>query len=393
MDGDRLDIRRLRAETPGCEHVLHFNNAGASLMPVPVIEAMNAVLQDEVQVGGYEAERRASDQLAAFYTEFAALLQVEPSEVAYVENATRAWDMAFYGLKLEPGDRILTHGSEYVSNYLAMLHQAKRRQLEIDVVPSDASGQIDCEALEKRITPRTRLIAITHVPTQGGLVNPAEEVGRIARKHGLIYMLDACQSVGQIEVDVRRIGCHVLSGTGRKFLRGPRGTGFLYVANDIIDRIDPPFIDLRAATWTEPDRYVLAPGAKRFENWESNVAGRAGLAAAVRYARAVGMDRIAGRVAFLAEALRERLAEVKGVTLHDLGSRKSGIVTFRKGDLDPTQMAAQLREVGINVSVSALAYARLDLGARGLPSLLRASVHYFNTEAEIDTFATAVAQL
>jgi cysteine desulfurase / selenocysteine lyase len=393
MDGDRLDIRRLRAETPGCEHVLHFNNAGASLMPVPVIEAMNAVLQDEVQVGGYEAERRASDQLAAFYTEFAALLQVEPSEVAYVENATRAWDMAFYGLKLEPGDRILTHGSEYVSNYLAMLHQAKRRQLEIDVVPSDASGQIDCEALEKRITPRTRLIAITHVPTQGGLVNPAEEVGRIARKHGLIYMLDACQSVGQIEVDVRKIGCHVLSGTGRKFLRGPRGTGFLYVANDIIDRIDPPFIDLRAATWTEPDRYVLAPGAKRFENWESNVAGRAGLAAAVRYARAVGMDRIAGRVAFLAEALRERLAEVKGVTLHDLGSRKSGIVTFRKGDLDPTQMAAQLREVGINVSVSALAYARLDLGARGLPSLLRASVHYFNTEAEIDTFATAVAQL
>jgi cysteine desulfurase / selenocysteine lyase len=393
MDGDRLDIRRLRAETPGCGHVLHFNNAGASLMPVPVIEAMNGVLHDEVQVGGYEAERRASDQLAAFYTEFAALLQVEPSEVAYVENATRAWDMAFYGLQLEPGDRILTHGSEYVSNYLAMLHQAKRRQLEIDVVPSDASGQIDCEALEKRITPRTRLIAITHVPTQGGLVNPAEEVGSIARKHGLIYMLDACQSVGQIDVDVRKIGCHVLSGTGRKFLRGPRGTGFLYVANDMIDRIDPPFIDLRAATWTEPDRYELAPGAKRFENWESNVAGRVGLAAAVRYARAVGMDRIAGRVAFLAEALRERLAEVKGVTLHDLGSRKSGIVTFRKGDLDPTQMAAQLREVGINVSVSALAYARLDLGARGLPSLLRASVHYFNTEAEIDTFAGAIAKL
>jgi cysteine desulfurase / selenocysteine lyase len=393
MGGEPLDIRRLRAETPGCDHVLHFNNAGASLMPVPVIDAMNAVLHDEVQVGGYEAERRASDQLAAFYTEFAALLQVEPSEVAYVENATRAWDMAFYGLQLEPGDRILTHGSEYVSNYLAMLHQAKRRQLEIDVVPSDASGQIDCDALERMITLRSRLIAITYVPTQGGLVNPAEEVGQIARKHGLIYMLDACQSVGQIEVDVRKIGCHVLSGTGRKFLRGPRGTGFLYVANDIIDRIDPPFIDLRAATWTEPDRYVLAPGAKRFENWESNVAGRAGLAAAVRYARAVGMDRIAGRVAFLAEALRERLAEVKGVTLHDLGARKSGIVTFRKGDVDPAQMAAQLRDVGINVSVSALAYARLDLGARGLPSLLRASVHYFNTEAEIETFATAVAQL
>jgi cysteine desulfurase / selenocysteine lyase len=393
MDLEPLNIQRIRAETPGCEHVLHFNNAGASLMPVPVIEAMNGVLQDEIRFGGYEAERRAGDQLVAFYAEFGALLNAEPGEIAYVENATRAWDMAFYGLQLEPGDRILTHGSEYVSNYLALLHQAKRRQLEIDVVPSDASGQIDCDALERMITPRTKLIAITHVPTQGGLVNPAEEVGRIARRHGLIYMLDACQSVGQIDINVREIGCHVLSGTGRKFLRGPRGTGFLYVANDIVDRIDPPFIDLRAATWTEPDRYVLAPGAKRFENWESNVAGRVGLAAAVRYARSVGMDRIAGRVALLAERLRGALAEVKGVTLHDLGSRKCGIVTFRKGDVDPLQMHVLLREAGINVSVSPLAYARLDLGARGLPSLLRASVHYFNTEAEIETFAMAVARL
>ncbi|WP_333816458.1 aminotransferase class V-fold PLP-dependent enzyme [Tabrizicola sp.] len=390
---DDLEIRRLRADTPACEDILHFNNAGASLMPGPVVEAMNGVYKDEIQFGGYEAERRAGAELGAFYDEFAALLNAKANEIAYVENATRAWDAAFYGLPLASGDRIITHASEYASNYLAMLHLARRRELEIDIAPSDASGQIDVDALERMITPRTKLIAITHVPTQGGLVNPAEAVGEVARRHGLIYLLDACQSVGQIEVDVQRIGCDILSGTGRKFLRGPRGTGFLFVSGAILDRIDPPFIDLHSATWTGPDSFVWAEGAKRFENWESNVAGRVGLTAAARYARRIGVDRIEQRVAGLGTRLRDALAEVAGVTVHDLGLRKSGIVTFRKGDLDPGGIASRLRARAINVSVSSLPYARLDLGARGLGSLVRASVHYFNTEAEIEAFVAAVAEL
>ena len=388
-----IDIKRVRADTPACASLLHFDNAGAALMPEPVFQAVEAQLRAERDLGGYEAARRASAELDAFYTEFAALLNAAPEEIAYVENATRAWDMAVYALPLVEGDRIVTHASEYASNYLAFLHLAKRRGIEIDVAPSDRTGQVDVTALERLVGPRTKAIALTHVPTQGGLVNPAEEVGEVARRHGLIYVLDACQSVGQIDVDVARIGCDVLTGTGRKFLRGPRGTGFLCVRRDLADRLDPPFIDLRAATWTGDNDYKLAPGARRFENFESYVAGRIGLACAVRYARNIGLPAIERRVADLAETLRRALSEMPGITVHDLGARTCGIVTFVKEGKDPHEMQATLAARAMNVSVSAVEYARLDLARRKTGPLVRASLHYYNTEDEIERFLCQVRSL
>ncbi|QGX96838.1 aminotransferase class V-fold PLP-dependent enzyme [Roseovarius faecimaris] len=389
-----MDIDALRAETPATADMIHFNNAGASLMPTPVYLAMSAHLALEQSVGGYEAEDTNASQLAAFYTEFAGLLNADPGEIAYVENATRAWDMAFYGLPLKEGDRILTHASEYVSNYLAFLQLKQRRGVEIDLVPSDATGQIDVEAIAGLITPRTRVIAITHVPTQGGLVNPVEEVGRVAREHGLIYVLDACQSVGQIDLDVERIGCDVLSGTGRKYLRGPRGTGFLYMRRALADRTDPPFIDLRAATWSRDDGYDWAPGARRFENWERFMAGQIGLGAAVAYARAVGLPAIEARVAEISGALRAALSDIPGVTLQDQGARKSGIVTFTKDGQSASAIYEALKAQRMNVSVALTTSARLDMVPRGLTDgLTRASVHYFNTGEEVEKFAEAVAQL
>lgn len=385
-----INIAQVRADTPSCENVLHFNNAGASLMPVPVFKALQRVLHDENTVGGYEAERRAQDDIQAFYTEFAALLNAEAEEIAFVENATRAWDMAFYGLHLKPGDRVITHASEYASNYLALMQQSRRLGFDIDLVPSDAFGQIDLDALDSMISPDTKLIAITHVPTQGGLVNPAAGVGRVARKHGVLYLLDACQSVGQLDVDVAEIGCDILSGTGRKFLRGPRGTGFLYVRKAILDQIDPPFVDLLSAKWTAADRFEFAHGARRFENWESFVAGRVGLTEAVRYARKTGLASIAARVAVLAEELRAQLSTVKGVRVHDQGKQKCGIVTFTKDGIAPKAIADQLRVDGMNLSVSPITCARLDLEPRGLDALARASVHYFNTEEEIGRFVDAI---
>ena len=385
-----IDIEKVRLDTPSCQNVLHFNNAGSSLMPTPVFDALQRVLRDENEVGGYEAERRAQGDIQAFYTEFAGLLNADPDEIAFIENATRAWDMAFYGVNLKPGDRVITHGSEYASNYLALLQQSRRLGFEIDLVPSDESGQIDVGALDDMIGPRTKLIAITHVPTQGGLVNPASEVGKIAKKHGVLYLLDACQSVGQIDVDVTEIGCDILSGTGRKFLRGPRGTGFLYVSKSIIDQIDPPFIDLLSAKWTEANRFEFVSGAKRFENWESFVAGRVGLMEAVRYARNIGLANIEARVTELAQDLRDALSEIVGVSVHDLGRRKCGIVTFKKDGIAPEIMADTLRNDGINVSTSQMTSARLDLEPRNLKALTRASVHYFNTQDEIVRFVDAV---
>jgi len=391
MSISATDLARLRAETPACEKLIHFNNAGASLMPDPVFDALKSHLERERKIGGYEAAAEAADKLDGFYTSFATLLGAHRQEIASIENATRAWDMAFYALPLAPGDRIIVHASEYASNYLAFLQIQKRRGIEIDLAPSDATGQIDVDALPALVRPTTKLINLVHVPTQGGLVNPAEGVGRFAREHGLIYFLDACQSVGQMDIDVGRIGCHVLSGTGRKFLRGPRGTGFLYVSNDIVDTLDPPFIDMRAATWTADADYELKPGARRFENWESNVAGRIGLAAAVDYALVIGLPAIEERVTALASKLRERLGEIDGIEILDQGTRRAGIVTFRKANETATELAARLRRVQVNISVTGTASARLDLGRRNINELARASVHYFNTDDEIERVAALVA--
>lgn len=388
-----IDLDRARAETPGCATVLHLNNAGMGLTPVPVLDAVKDHIDLEARVGGYEAAARADAAVERVYDATAELIGAQRDEIAIVENATRAWDMAFYGLKFQKGDRILTAEAEYASNYIAFLQVARRDGAVIETVPSDAQGQLDTTSLERMIDGRVKLIAVTHVPTNGGLVNPAEAIGRIARANGIPYLLDACQSVGQLPVDVAKIGCDMLSATGRKYLRGPRGTGFLYVRRDFLDKLEPPFLDLHAATWVSPDRYEIRADARRFENWEGNVAAKIGLGVAIDYALEWGMDAIWQRIQALADNLRGQLAKIPGVTLRDLGAVKGGIVTFTKDGIAPDQIKAKLAEERINVSASGRPSTLLDMTARRLDKVVRSSVHYYNSEAEIDRFVGAVAAL
>lgn len=388
-----IDVARARAETPGCTHVAHFNNAGAALMPQPVLDAVMAHLRAEALTGGYEAANAAHDAVEHVYDAVAALLGCHRDEVAIVENATRAWDMAFYSLPLQPGDRILTARAEYASNYLAFLQAARRTGAVVEVIPSDEHGQIDVGALRAMLDERVKLIAVTHVPTNGGLVNPAAEIGAVARQAGVCYLLDACQAAGQLPLDVEAIGCDMLSATGRKYLRGPRGTGFLYVRRSWLARLEPPLIDLHAATWTGRDTYALRPDARRFENWESNIAAKIGLGVAVDYALGWGLDAIWARVSELAERLRAMLREVPRVVLHDLGVVRCGIVTFTLAGHGATEVREALRLQGINVSVSTLTSTRLDMESRALDAVVRASVHYYNTDAELERLCVALRAL
>lgn len=388
-----LDVDLARAETPGCRNVTHLNNAGASLPPQPVLEAVVDHLRLEASTGGYEAAAARGAEIEHTYDAVAALLGARRQEIALVDNATRAWDMAFYSLPLERGDRILTATAEYASNVIAFMHLARRRGVRVDVVPDDGSGQLDVDALRDLLDKRVKLIAINHVPTHNGLVNPAAEVGRVAREAGVPYLLDACQSVGQMPIDVAAIGCDLLSGTGRKFVRGPRGTGFLFVSERILERLDPPFLDLHAATWTGPDEFVVRPDARRFETWESSLACRIGLGVAVDYALGLGLGAIQQRVTGLAADLRRRLRAIPGVSVHDRGARQCGIVTFSAAGHDAGEVAATLARRRINVSQSRPEAARYDFDARGLPVLVRASVHYYNTEEELDALCRVVEAL
>jgi cysteine desulfurase/selenocysteine lyase len=388
-----IDVAAVRAATPGCAEVIHFNNAGAALPPKVVTDAVIGYTVREALIGGYEAQDAAAAEITATYGALATLLGVRSSQIALIENATRAWDMAFYGIPLERGDRILTCRSEYASNYLAYLQVSRRRGVRIDVIPDNEHGELDTEAAARLLDQDVKLISITHVPTNGGLVNPAAAIGQLARSAGCYYLLDACQSVGQMPIDAAAIGCDFLSSTGRKFLRGPRGTGFLYVSERALAEVEPPFIDGRAATWTTADTFELRRDARRFENWEFNCATRIGLGTAARYATDLGLGAIWQRVQALATALRDRLAQIAGVQVCDQGRTRCGIVSFVCQGISPEAVQAALARERINVSVSDAAWTRLDMDERGIPALVRASVHYYNTDEEIDTFSDALAAL
>ena len=388
-----IDVSAVRADTPGCKEVLHFNNAGAALPPRAVTDAVLQYTAREALVGGYEAAEAAVGEMQATYDALALLLGAQRHQLALIENATRAWDMAFYGMPLARGDRILTCRSEYASNYLAYLQVSRRRGVRIDVIPDNEYGELDPEAAARLMDRDVKLIAITHVPTNGGLVNPAEAIGRLARAAGCYYLLDACQSVGLMPLVVGAIGCVFLSSTGRKFLRGPRGTGFLYASARALAEIEPPFIDGHAATWTAADTFELRGDARRFENWEFNWATRIGLGVAARYAGALGLDAIWRRVQALAERLRAQLSQLPGVELHDQGRTRCAIVSFACRGIDPGAVKAALARARINVSVTDAAWTRIDMDNRGIPSLVRASVHYYNTEEEVDALAAAVGAL
>jgi selenocysteine lyase/cysteine desulfurase len=300
--------------------------------------------------------------------------------------------MAFYGFSFEPGDRILTAVAEYISNYIAYIQVAERSGVEVVAVSSDEYGQVSVDSLRRLVDERVKLIAITHVPTNGGLVNPAAEIGAVAREAGIPFLLDACQSVGQLPVDVEEIGCDVLSATGRKYLRGPRGTGFLYVRSSLLDRLEPPLLDMRAADWVEPDRYELRPDAIRFEEWEQAYAAKAGLATAIDYALGWGLDSIWQRVAELGESLRAQLGDIPGVTVRDLGEIRCGIVTFTVDGVEANDLKKRLSRERINVTASPRSSTLLDSRARGLPDLVRASVHYYNTDEELDRLVETVSK-
>ena len=379
-----IDVERARAETPGCAHVLHLNNAGSSLPPQPVLDAVIGHLELEARIGGYEAHAANEDAIDRFYGAAAALIGAQAEEIAFASSATRAWDMAFYSFRFERGDRILTSVADYISNYLAFIQTAARTGAEVITVANDEHGQVSVDALRDAVDERVKLIAITHVPTNGGLVNPVAEIGQIAGGARIPYLVDACQSAGQMPLDVDEVGCDMLSATGRKFLRGPRGTGFLYVRRDLLERLEPPLVDMRAADWVAPDRYELQKDGRRFEEWEQDYAAKAGLAQAIDYALEWGVETIWERVRALGGRLRGALGEINGVTVRDAGELRCAIVTFDVAGISAERVKEALARDGINVTVSATSSAVIESLERGLPDLVRASPHYFNTEEELD---------
>jgi selenocysteine lyase/cysteine desulfurase len=388
-----FDIERARLDTPGCHEVLHLNNAGAALVPVPVLRAQMNYLALEARRGAYEAAEESREELTRVYESAAVLLNCEVDEIAILESSTRAWQVAFHAIPLGPGDRIVTGFSEYGSNYIALLQVANRTGARIDIVPNDEFGRLDIDVLRARLKKDVKVIAVTHIPTDDGLINRVEEVGKVASESGAIFILDACQSLGQLPIDVKAIGCDILSAAGRKYLRGPRGSALLYVRRSLLPALNPTFLDLTAVEWCARDEYRIRPDARRFENWETSYAAKIGLGAAIDYALAWGIDTTSARISSLATCMRSALQTIPGVVVRDGGVDKSGLVTFTVDNLPSVLVRQSLMGLRIHVSDWHADYARLGMEVRGLRSIVRASVHYYNTTEEIDRFCSAVADL
>jgi selenocysteine lyase/cysteine desulfurase len=388
-------ISQLRSDTPGCSNRIHLNNAGASLPPAAVMQAIQEHLLLESQIGGYEAADLRADSIAGFYQAVARLVNAAPRNIAFANNATDAYARALSAIPFKSGDVIITTENDYVSNQIAFLSLGKRMGVKVVRARDLPIGGVDVDHLESLVRQhRPVLVAVTHVPTNSGLIQPVEAVGRICREHDIWYLVDACQSAGQLRLDVGQIGCDFLSATMRKFLRGPRGTGFLYVSDRVLEAgLEMMYPDMRGASWTGPDTYEVVADARRFEHWEMSLALVLGSKAAVDYALSVGMNWIEATVRTLAAHTRMQLAEIPGVRVLDQGEKLCGIVTCYSDAWDPGKLMETLTAAQINCRVAPFGAAQIDFARKGVPWALRISPHYYNTESEIDRAVAVLKSL
>lgn len=391
-----LDLGRLRGDTPGVDHRVHLNNAGSSLPPRPVLDAVREHLELEAEIGGYEAADAEREAIDAVYGSLAQLTGSEPRHVAVVENATAAFAQALSSIPFEPGDVILTTRADYTSNQIMYLSLRDRFGVETVRVPDAPQGGLDLEALEELLDAHhPRLVALSWMPSHSGLVQPVAEVGRLCRERDFLYLVDACQAVGQTRVDMTEIGCDFLAATGRKFLRAPRGTGFLVVSDRALEENLVPLLpDLHGAEWIGPDVWEPQPDATRFESWEFSYALVLGLGRAVEYALETGLEAIEDRARSLAAFARERLSELPGVRCLDQGSELSAICSFRLGTAtwqgSGVELQNELRRLGVNTSIADASHVRLDLDEEGIAWALRVSPHAYNTRDEIEALVDAL---
>lgn len=390
-----MNLSALRADTPGTAERVHLNNAGAALMPAPVVRAVVDHVELEARIGGYEAADEVAPGVERAYADVAALLGTTPDRVAFMEHATAAFVAALSSIPLRPGDVIATTRHDYVSNQIQYLSLSERFGVEVVRVPDAPEGGVDLGAMEATIhRRRPRLVSVTHIPTNSGLVQDVASIGAMCRARDVPFLVDACQSVGQMPLDVEEIGCDFLSATARKFLRGPRGAGFLYVSDRTLDRgLEPLFPDLRGADMVAGDIYQPAPDARRFESWEFQWGLVLGTGAAARYAMDVGLEGIRDRARELAGRLRASLAELPGVSVLDRGSELGAIVTASVSGHDPAALVRELRRRGVNTSSQTRLDAVLDYDEKGVAGALRVSPHYYNTVDEVETFLGHLAEI
>ncbi|MCK0070977.1 aminotransferase class V-fold PLP-dependent enzyme [Kordiimonas laminariae] len=388
-----LELEKMREITPGAAKRLHLDNCGAALMPEPVINAIQSHLDQEVRMGGYVAQEQQSAVIDGVYNSLSRLIGGSVQDFAITGSAVDAWTKAFYSVPMKEGDNIITAYNEYCSNYVAYLHRAKRRGIEVRVAYPKSDGQLDLNQLESLIDDKTKLISVTHVPSSSGQILPVEEIGKIAKAKDILYLVDTCQSVGQLPVKVESVGCDMATGTARKFLRGPRGMGFLYMNEKARNRIEPVVATNKSAAWIGDQEIEFRSDTALFEAWERNIGNQIAFGAAIDYLLELGLEKATEEIQHRAAYLRQNLYNIKGVIPTCQEDATAAIITFNKEGHDATTVKAKFHDEGVGVQVSTIEHTRLDLGARGINTTIRVSPHYYNSKEELDRFLNMIEAL
>lgn len=390
-----MNIIQLRKDTPGSRHHIHLNNAGASFPTKYVVEAMQTYIAEEAFYGGYEMEAARMSDFMEFYEAYAKLLNCAAYNIAFSHSASDGYGKALSSIPFERGDVILTTDDDYVSNHFAFIFLKKRYGIEIIRAEKFSDGGVAPDSMKKLMEKhRPKLVAVAHVPTNSGLIQAVGEIGKMCREKETLYLVDACQSVGQMPVDVQAIGCDFLSATTRKWMRGPRGAGFLYVSDRVLEMgLEPVFPDFTVGHWTGPEEYKLERSARTFEYWERNWALVLGATEAAKYAMNQGLENIQNRVVEIATHTRNRLGDVPGWKILDQGQNNCGIVSAHSTECTPEQVTAALREANVNAGVARTKNALIDFNEKGVTWALRLSSHYYNTKAEVDVAVEALKNI
>lgn len=388
-----MNIEQLRKDTPHCNDLTHFNNAGAALPSKFVNESILEFLEAESRIGGYEIVEERAKQIGEFYTEAAALIKASPDEIAITDSASTAFSKAIFSIPFKLGDKIITSELEYGNNFLNYLKLKKEKGIEIITIRGNEASPISIEELKNAIDSKVKLIAITHMPTSSGVIAPVKEIGKIAKENGILYLVDTCQSIGQFPVYVDELQCDFLNATSRKYLRGPRGLGFLYVRKRILASLDPFSFEMLGAEWKSQERYDLNYSSKMFETYEKPYAFLIGFSAAIKYANQLGIENIWQRISYLSNYLREQLGNVSGVKLYDGSGLRSGIISFTKDGVDPFKMHKELQDKKINSSVLYQFTSLLEMQKKNLVNGNRLSLHCYNTKTEINKVVSEIDKM
>lgn len=362
-------------------------------MPDVTAKTMTDYLLLEQHHGAYGAADMNMEQISKFYEEVAQLINTQLENIAFTVGSTDGYAKALSSIGFKHGDVIITTNDDYISNQIAFISLQKKLEIKVLRVKNLPDHELDLEDLEILINKyNPKLVAVTHIPTNSGLIQNVEGAGEICRKYDVLYLVDACQSVGQMSVDVEKIKCDFLTATGRKFMRGPRGTGFLYVSDKVLEKnMAPLFLDMSGAEWTAFNDYQLLKTAKRFEHWERSISSMLGFTEAVKYANRIGLQNIENYNKKLAASLRTGLQN-NGLRILDQGKHLGSIVTFCAQDGNIENIHKILKENNIYFSVSNKSNALIDFTLKSLDRAIRLSPHYFNTSEEIDQVVKILAK-